>query len=64
MEWHRWYEVFDTFDYSDRQHVIEELESAKHYQDLLKQNPLFPDDSHAVTFEYEKLTVRLVEMIQ
>jgi len=64
MLWHRWHEVFDTFNYSDQQHVIEELESAEHFQDLLKQNSLFPDDMHVVGLEYEKLAVRLLEMIQ
>jgi hypothetical protein len=64
MLWHRWNEVFDTFNYSDQQHVIEELESAEHFQDLLKQNSLFPDDMHVVGPEYEKLAVRLLEMIQ
>jgi hypothetical protein len=64
MIWNRWHEVFDTFDYSDRQHVVEELEFAERYQDLLKQNPLFPDDMHVIGPEYQKLAIRLLEMIQ
>jgi hypothetical protein len=64
MIWNRWHEVFDTFNYSDRQYVVEELESAEHYQGLLKQNPLFPDDMHVIGSEYEKLAVRLLEMIK
>jgi hypothetical protein len=62
--WNRWSEVFDTFNYSDRQHVLEELESAEHFQQLLKQSLLFPDDMHVVGPEYEKLAVRLLEIIQ
>jgi hypothetical protein len=62
--WSRWSEVFDTFNYEDKQHIVEELEAAKHFQDLLKQTTLSPDGMHVVRFEYQKLTLRLLEMVQ
>ena len=56
--------MFDTFDYCDRQYVVDELESAKRFQRLLEQSTLFPDDMHVVGPEYQKLASRLLDMIQ
>jgi hypothetical protein len=63
MMWHQWPKVFDTFDFDDRQYIIQELESSKNYQDILKQNALF-SNYHVIRTEYEKLALRLVEMIK
>ena len=62
LAWQRSLEVFDHFDYN-RQEVIDEIKSAEEYRNLLKLSPLFPDDTHVIRSEYEKLAHRIIKML-
>jgi len=60
--WHRWSEVFSTFQF-DKQDLLEEFSAVDTYQKLLIQSPLFPDNAHVIRTEYEKLAHRILKML-
>ena len=62
VTWHRSFEVFDHFEY-DKQQVLDELRNVEKYENLLKESPLFPDNSHVIRTEYKKLADRILKML-
>jgi hypothetical protein len=60
--WDRWHDVFDNFNY-DRNQILTELSEVENYQQLLKESPLFPDNSHVIRSEYKKLVHRILKML-